>query len=252
MIRRASVLFTLLGLLACQSPTALLSEKKKVALVLDMDGAAPALSPDQRRAVEQAYREALKARLQPYAEVLEGPAADEDTPEVQVTIEALTPPVLEEGLLKDWVDDTMMDAIVAPLLASKGIQAGHQDHEDVLVRSVRREVERHRLKRLGYRPFILVGTVSFLDKEHVYEEDLDGWKLLALMNPLSTAVAHQDESLPIRREEGRALAEDVMRRLGTRANWGVALRHQPPTPAWFTKLTGSGQPAPSGDPGAGE
>lgn len=252
MTRLSFVLFALLGLIACQSPTSLISEKKKVALTVDLSGAAPTLSPEQRQAVAQAYREALKSRLQAYGEVLDGPAPDEDTPEVQVTIEALEPPVLEKGLLKDSLKDTMMDAIVAPLLASKGIQGGYQDHESLVVRGIRREVDRHRLERLGYRPFIVVGTVSFLDKEHVYGEDLDGWKMLTLMNPLPAAVAGQDESLPIRREEGRALAEDVMRRLGTRANWGVALRHQPPTPAWFTRMMGNGQAVPSGDPGDGK
>ncbi len=252
MTRLSFVLFALLGLIACQSPTSLISEKKKVALAVDLSGAAPTLSPEQRQAVAQAYREALKSRLQAYGEVLDGPAPDEDTPEVQVTIEALEPPVLEKGLLKDSLKDTMMDAIMAPLLASKGIQAGYQDHESLVVRGIRREVDRHRLERLGYRPFIVVGTVSFLDKENVYGEDLDGWKMLTLMNPLPAAVAGKDESLPIRREEGRALAEDVMRRLGTRANWGVALRHQPPTPAWFTRMMGNGQAVPSGDPGDGK
>jgi len=226
----------LLALAACTPPSEIAAKRKQVALVVDFDPkAAPALPADQLARIADLYREALRAELGKTAQVLDGPAPDEQTPQVSVEIDALAPPVLEKGLLKLWLKDTTMDLVVDPLLATQGIQAEHEDG-DALDRAIRRGVDRHRLAQLHYRPFILVGSVSFLDEVHRYDEDLDGWKLLTYMRPVAAARPEEDEATAIRREEARALAMDVKARLDSRANWGVSLRHPPARPAWAKKI----------------
>ena len=222
----------LAALIACTPPTQMMAKQKQVALVVDMNPkAASALSADQVARIADLYREALRAELAPQAQVLDGPAPDDSVPQVVVRIDALAPPTLEKGLLKAWLRDTTMDLVVAPLLATKGIEAGTGDG-DILDRTIRRSVDKHRLAQLDYRPFILVGSVSFFDEVHRYEEDLDGWKLLTLMRPIA-AQADEDEATAIRREEARALAMDVKARLDSRSNWAVSLRHPPTPPAWL-------------------
>lgn len=232
MIRHGLVLAALLVLVACQPPAEIMSQQKKVALVLDMDKAAPALSAEQLKAVESVYHDALQAELGSQAQVLDGPAPDENTPEVLVEIDTLAPPVLEKGLFKAWIKDAAMDVVVNPLLASKGLSTDDTD-DDPMMRAIHRSVDKHRLKQLNYRPFILVGSVSFFDKVHRYDEDLDGWKLLTLMRPILPAKEGKDQGLAIRKEEARALAQDVLARLKSRSNWGVSLRHPPEPPSWL-------------------
>ncbi|MBS1767004.1 MAG: hypothetical protein JST05_06330 [Acidobacteria bacterium] len=225
--------FALAALLACTPPTQMMVKQKQVALVVDMNPkAASALSADQVAQIADLYRDALRAELAPNAEVLNGPAADDSVPQVVVRIDALEPPTLEKGLLKAWLSDTTMDLVVAPLLATKGIEAQSGDG-DILDRTIQRSVNKHRLAQLDYRPFILVGSVSFFDEVHRYDEDLDGWKLLTLMRPIAADRPGEDEAMTIRREEARALAMDVKARLDSRSNWAVSLRHPPTPPAWL-------------------
>ena len=231
---------TLLALVACTPPTQIVAQRKQVALVVDVNPkAAPALSVDQVAQIAALYREALRAELAPGAQILDGPAPDEQTPQVVVTIDALTPPLLEKGLFKAWLKDTTMEVVVDPLLASKGVETGHEDG-DVLDRAIRRSVDKHRLAQLHYRPFILEGSVTFFDEVHRYDEDLDGWKLLTYMRPIVSARPDEDEATAIRREEARALAMDVKARLDSRSNWAVGLRHPRPRPAWMQKMKEGG------------
>ena len=231
---------TLLALVACTPPTQIVAQRRQVALVVDVNPkAAPALSADQVAQIAAFYREALRAELAPEAQVLDGPAPDEWTPQVVVTIDTLTPPVLEKGLFKAWLRDTTMDIVVDPLLATKGIESEEAD-DDALDRAIRRSVDKHRLAQLHYRPFILEGSVTFFDEVHRYDEDLDGWKLLTYMRPIVSARPDEDEATAIRREEARALAMDVKARLDSRSNWAVGLRHPPARPAWMTKMKNGG------------
>lgn len=229
----------LLALTACTPPSQIVAKQQRVALVLEMDPkAAPALSPEQVARIADLYREALQSGLAP-AQVIEGPAPDEATPQVTVRIQALAPPVLEKGLFKAWLKDTTMEVVVAPLLAAQGVETGHTD-SDALDRAIRRSVDKHRLAQLRYRPFILEGSITFFDEVHRYDEDLDGWKLLTYMRPIVSARPDEDEATAIRREEARALAMDVKARLDSRSNWAVGLRHPPARPAWMQRMKGGG------------
>lgn len=225
----------LAALIACTPPAGVMAKQKQVALVLDLNPkAASALSAGQVAQIAGLYREALRAELAPNALVLDGPVADDSVPQVVVRIDALAPPTLEKGLLKAWLRDTTMDLVVAPYLATKGIETGNGDG-DILDRTLSRGMNKHRLARLNYRPFILVGSVSFFDETRRYDAGLDGWKLVALMRPIFTGQADEDEALAIRKEEARALAMDVKARLDSRGNWNESLRHPPQPPSWLPR-----------------
>ncbi|HJU83048.1 MAG TPA: hypothetical protein VJ600_02455 [Holophagaceae bacterium] len=223
MIRRGLALLSLLALVACQPPSERIVAQHRYRFVMVFHDQFPGMGAEEREAIHRIYAEAVRARLvSVYGEPVTDPAP-EGCPQIQVDVDALEIAgyPAKGGIFKDWLVDTMVAGALDTLTKNPDGEADQNARNNLMLdRFIERRVEKSRLDRLGYRPFLVEARLGYWDADRHYWTGFTGWELMPYMQPLKKLGDH-DQAMDIRREEGRALAEKIISRLSARHDWSL-------------------------------
>ena len=226
MKRLALPILALLALVACEKPATVIAREKKIAVRVTMTAHFPGIDAQGEEEMRASYQEQVKARLKGLADVVTDAEANSSArPLLEINIEdlSLSGFASKGDVFQGWAFDRSFTAAMEGITRAARNEHGPIEHQgelsDTLIgRYVTRGIQKSRLERLGYRPFLISGTLSFTGAGNEYRCDFDGWKLLPLMKPLPKE-AGKDQTAQIRQEEAKGLAEYVMKRMHAEWEW---------------------------------